>query len=99
MVAVFNCKMRVEWFRCDVRAGVKKYIHRPMDVCNKVSVKFCLWWYFVLLYECCYSPIFFLKLYNRMKNFSFLLFLSFRHTCVYLRVGNRLLNTSFSVFL
>lgn len=28
MVAVFNCKMRVEWFRCDVRAGVKKYIHR-----------------------------------------------------------------------
>lgn len=34
MVAVFNCKMRVEWFRCDIRACVKKYIHQqlPMDV-------------------------------------------------------------------
>lgn len=44
IVLGFNCKMRVKWFRCDVRAGVKKYIHQqlPMDVCNKVSVKYCL---------------------------------------------------------
>lgn len=35
MVAVFNCKMRVKWFRCDVRAGVKK-IHpsAAADGCN-----------------------------------------------------------------